>query len=547
MGQSKAKISTRLSIAFLVMVLMSVTLGAIALIRATVQERVIDELTQRRIPIVKALNTITDDVNEQMIQSRNLLIFVEKEFQDSAHDGIREKQADVQQQIKLLNELVHSEDGKALLQKLQGNSSEFMQMMDRLTPLVSQGNSAAAHELLKTTLRPVQLSYQKITRELLEQQEQRVVLASQRAEASNDALQRDVTIMLALVVLLGICLSAVIIRSISRPLDQAVSVANLVSSGDLGIPIVVQSSNEVGLLLRALQRMQKSLVVTVGAVHQGASSVASASAQIAAGNVDLSARTEGQASALEQTSASMEELSSIVKQNADSAREANQAALATSDVAVRGGAIVTKVVGTMKIINDSSRKISEIIGVIDGIAFQTNILSLNAAVEAARAGEQGRGFAVVASEVRALAQRSAEAAKEIKKLISASVERVEQGTVLVDEAGKTMVEVVSSIRRVTDLMSEISEASHEQAARVLQVREAVVQMDQNTQENAALVEEMATAAASLSEQAQMLVGTVGTFKLGTMDATSLPEGAPPILLTATTQMKVIGHDGSNGR
>jgi methyl-accepting chemotaxis protein len=259
--------------------------------------------------------------------------------------------------------------------------------------------------------------------------------------------------------------------------------------------------------------MQTSLSVVVTNVRRGSDGVATASAEIAHGNHDLSGRTESQASSLEQTAASMEELGATVKQNADSALQANQLAQKASEIAVRGGEVVAQVVDTMKDINTSSRKIFDIISVIDGIAFQTNILALNAAVEAARAGEQGRGFAVVASEVRSLAGRSAEAAKEIKGLISASVARVEQGNVLVDQAGVTMAEVVSSIRRVTDIMGEISAASSQQASGVAQVGEAVTQMDQVTQQNAALVEEMAAAASSLKSQAQELVLTVSVFQL----------------------------------
>ena len=305
-----------------------------------------------------------------------------------------------------------------------------------------------------------------------------------------------------------------LIRGITRSLTQALNAANAVSQGDLSHSLQISGNDEVAQLLKALAAMQESLAKVVSSVRSGSESVATASAQIASGNHDLSARTEQQASALEETAASMEELSSTVKQNADNARQANQLAQSASIVAVKGGEVVAQVVETMKGINDSSKKISDIISVIDGIAFQTNILALNAAVEAARAGEQGRGFAVVASEVRSLAGRSAEAAKEIKVLIGASVERVEQGTALVDQAGVTMTEVVGSIRRVTDLMGEISAASTEQSQGVAQVGEAVVQMDQVTQQNAALVEEMAAAASSLKSQAEELVGTVAVFKLG---------------------------------
>jgi methyl-accepting chemotaxis protein len=333
---------------------------------------------------------------------------------------------------------------------------------------------------------------------------------------------RNTNLLLTLVALLAagaaVWLSWLTQKKVVNELERAAKVANDVAAGNLTVDASTTMQDEVGDLMRALAAMQASLISVVSHVRQGSESVATASAEIAQGNQDLSSRTESQASALEQTAASMEELSSTVKQNADNARQANQLAMSASTVAVQGGEVVAQVVDTMKGINEASRKISDIISVIDGIAFQTNILALNAAVEAARAGEQGRGFAVVASEVRSLAGRSAEAAKEIKTLINASVERVEQGTTLVDQAGTTMQEVVSSIRRVTDIMGEISAASNEQSQGVSQVGEAVTQMDQVTQQNAALVEEMAAAASSLKAQAQDLVQTVAVFKLGAGDA-----------------------------
>ena len=304
-----------------------------------------------------------------------------------------------------------------------------------------------------------------------------------------------------------------ITRSITVPMNRARDAAARVAEGDLTVDLSTSGKDEVAQLLVALSNMKDNLTRIVGGVRSGAEGVASASSQIAQGNLDLSQRTEEQASALQETAASMEQLSSTVKQNADNAKQASQLALGASTVAIKGGEVVGQVVTTMKGINDSSNRIADIISVIDGIAFQTNILALNAAVEAARAGEQGRGFAVVASEVRSLAGRSADAAKEIKGLITDSVERVKQGTALVDQAGTTMAEVVNSIKRVTDIMGEISAASSEQSTGVAQVGEAVSQMDQVTQQNAALVEESSAAAESLKGQAQQLVEAVAVFKL----------------------------------
>jgi methyl-accepting chemotaxis protein len=304
-----------------------------------------------------------------------------------------------------------------------------------------------------------------------------------------------------------------VIRAIVRPVQQAVATASSVAKGDLTTQIHIRGTDELAQLQMALKEMQGALSGIVANVRRGSEGVSAASIEIAQGNQDLSSRTESQVSALEETAASMEELSSTVRQNADNAKQANQLALSASTVAVQGGEVVNQVVETMKGINDSSKKIADIISVIDGIAFQTNILALNAAVEAARAGEQGRGFAVVASEVRSLAGRSAEAAKEIKNLINTSVARVAEGTSLVDKAGVTMTDVVSSIRRVTDIMGEISAASSEQSQGVAQVGEAVTQMDQTTQQNAALVEQMAAAANSLKLQSRELVESVAIFKL----------------------------------
>ncbi|MDD2271307.1 MAG: methyl-accepting chemotaxis protein [Desulfuromonadaceae bacterium] len=318
------------------------------------------------------------------------------------------------------------------------------------------------------------------------------------------------TLLLALVVFAFAWLVA---RRIKQALDKAIRASDQIASGDLTVKIEIESEDETGHLLASLKEMNEGLAKIVGEVRNGADSIATATEQIAAGNADLSQRTEEQASALEETASSMEELTSTVKQNADNAQQANQLAISASGVAVKGGDVINRVVRTMESITDSSKKIADIIGVIDGIAFQTNILALNAAVEAARAGEQGRGFAVVAAEVRSLAQRSAAAAKEIKTLIEDSVGKVQDGSRLVEEAGQTTQEIVTSIKRVTDIMAEISAASLEQSSGIEQVNTAITQMDDVTQQNAALVEQAAAAAESLEEQALQLVQVVTRFTL----------------------------------
>ena len=333
-------------------------------------------------------------------------------------------------------------------------------------------------------------------------------------------------------ILLGIACAYWITRSITRPITRAVEVAEAVSAGDLTSHIVVESRDETGQLMHALKNMNDKLVSIVGQVRVGTDSISTASSEIAAGNLDLSSRTEEQASSLEETASSMEELTSTVKLNADNARSANQLAIDASHIASKGGVVVSEVVSTMGSINDSSRKIVDIISVIDAIAFQTNILALNAAVEAARAGEQGRGFAVVASEVRNLAQRSSAAAKEIKGLIDDSVQKVEAGSQLVDKAGRTMDEIVQSISHVTQIMNQITDASDEQRAGIEQVNQAIGQMDQVTQQNAALVEEAAAAAESMQEQAAKLADVVGLFKLDATQQYVAASAAPSVKTSA---------------
>ncbi|HEU4851849.1 MAG TPA: methyl-accepting chemotaxis protein [Telluria sp.] len=371
------------------------------------------------------------------------------------------------------------------------------------------GATALAHGKMASMMEPVRRGLEKL-----------IALQSSVAKAEYEAnedlylLIRNTCIAaLILGMIVAISIGAWLVRAITRPLNEAVAIAGDIAAGDLTRHIEVKSQDEMGVLTDALKKMNDSLVSIVGQVRTGTDMIATASNQIAHGNMDLSARTEQQASSLEETASSIEELTSTVRQNADNARQANSLAQSASDVAGKGGAVVSEVVTTMQAINESAKKIVDIIGVIDGIAFQTNILALNAAVEAARAGEQGRGFAVVASEVRNLAQRSANAAKEIKALIGDSVEKVDAGSRLVNQAGMTMAEVVDSVKRVTDIMAEITAASVEQTAGIEQINQAITQMDDVTQQNASLVEEAAAAAQSLEQQAGELSQLVSVFKV----------------------------------
>ena len=389
----------------------------------------------------------------------------------------------------------------------------YVASVTRIFQMTMAGNTEGATKELKEVAEPLFYDLHETIYSMITLQGN--VAAEKYAEAQSEynSIFMVTSIIVSSGVLLAVIVGFFLIRAIVGPLNEGIAIANAVASGDLTSRIDVHSTNETGRLMMALKQMNDNLVELVGKVRMGTDSITTASSEIAAGNSDLSQRTEEQASSLEETASSMEELASTVKQNADNARQANQLAAGASEVAVKGGTVVGQVVQTMSSINESSKKIVDIISVIDGIAFQTNILALNAAVEAARAGEQGRGFAVVATEVRTLAQRSATAAKEIKELIKDSVSKVEDGTRLVDEAGATMDEIVSAVKRVTDIMSEISAASQEQSAGIEQVNQAVTQMDEVTQQNAALVEEASAAAESMQEQAQALTQAVTVFKL----------------------------------
>jgi len=418
--------------------------------------------------------------------------------------------------LKSVEGLLESDEERKIYQDAVAIRNKYQDAKNQVMNAKKAGDAAEGERLYREVFEPAAKAYQEKVNELLAQQRKAIDATAARI---NEANARSTRLMLTLGILMlafGAWAAWVISRSITVPLNSALGIANTVAEGDLTTHFDEQTArDEIGDLMKALRGMNDALRRVVSQVQTGTTAIATASSEIAEGNLDLSSRTEQQASSLEETASSMEELTSTVRQNADNANQANQLAQAASDVAARGGEIVGQVVETMGSIDASSRKIVDIIGTIDGIAFQTNILALNAAVEAARAGEQGRGFAVVASEVRNLAQRSAAAAKEIKELIDNSVMQVNTGTSLVQQAGTTMGEVVTSVRRVTDIMGEITSASREQSVGIDEVNQAIGQMDQVTQQNAALVEEAAAAAASMQEQAAQLAQVAASFKLGT--------------------------------
>jgi methyl-accepting chemotaxis protein len=536
MNLQDMKISTRLMLGFAAMGALIALIGAVALLKVAGISAEFDTVANDRFPKVVQANLVKNEVNEIARALRNLFIMTDPADLKSQYEEIVAADRVVTDTLAKLDASISSEQGKARLAAVQAGRAAYKPARDKVLEQLRAGKVEEAKTSLLKELRPLQFAYMHDLDELVQLEEALMAESDGAAKAAVLSTRWTVGSLVAAAFALGALLAVWIIRATTGPLNQAVQIARAAAEGDLTMEFKADGRSETGLLLGALHDMKTRLAGIVGGVREGSEGVATASAQIAQGNNDLSARTEQQASALEETAASMEQLSGTVKQNADNARQANQLALGASSVAIKGGEVVGQVVDTMKGINDSSKKIVDIIGVIDGIAFQTNILALNAAVEAARAGEQGRGFAVVASEVRSLAQRSAAAAKEIKTLISASVERVEQGSALVDRAGATMTEVVGAIRRVTDIVGEISAASTEQSAGVAQVGEAVTQMDQATQQNAALVEESAAAAESLKAQAQQLVSAVAVFKLAPGAAASRPVVAPaPSLATPAWQ------------
>ncbi|MEP7099162.1 MAG: methyl-accepting chemotaxis protein [Burkholderiales bacterium] len=518
MTLAQLKISTRLTLGFSMLATLMALLGAVAIQNLQSIDRQFDGVMEDRYPKVQVAGEIKAVNNEVSQALRNLFIVSDPDDIKAQYDIIAGSSKRTNANIDKLTKMIVTPEGKELLAKLNGARAEYRGPRDKLIELLKASRSEEAKNVLLLEVRPKQVAYMDRLDELIKFFEKRMLESGDNVNRTVQTATTTVIVLLAIAAMFALATAIWIIRSITRPIHEAVTIAQAVSAGNLAMEFEANGRNETGLLLGALHAMKTRLAHIVGDVRGNAEGVASASAQISQGNNDLSARTEQQASALQQTAASMEQLSATVRQNADNASQANQLARGASSVAIQGGEVVGHVVETMKGINDSSKKVADIIGVIDGIAFQTNILALNAAVEAARAGEQGRGFAVVASEVRSLAQRSAEAAKEIKTLIAASVERVELGTAQVDRAGVTMREVVASIQRVTDIVAEISAASTEQSTGVAQIGEAVSQMDQATQQNAALVEESAAAAESLKGQAHQLVDAVAVFQLGRVAA-----------------------------
>ncbi|MFT3812337.1 MAG: methyl-accepting chemotaxis protein [Acidovorax sp.] len=507
------KISTKLLLGFLAVLALTALLGAFAIWQMGRIKQASSDMADRWTPALNALNDIRALVPRVRSAEAQHILATQREVMDGFEKNMDAWGAQIKKRYASYAPFADTPDDKAHYEQLGQLLRSYGENHAKLIAESRQLHTEEARTFLSGT--GLKLNQQMVA--TIDKLMQSAQEGSDRANESADATYANARLwvlgQLVVTIALGLALALAIARMVSRPLGEAVKVAQAVAGGDLSTRIEAKTRDEIGQLFAALQGMNESLVHIVGQVRQGTDSIATASAQIASGNNDLSSRTESQASSLEETAASMEELTSTVRQNADSARQANQLAASASQVAVRGGDVVAQVVTTMDGIHTASQKIADIIGVIDGIAFQTNILALNAAVEAARAGEQGRGFAVVASEVRSLAGRSAAAAKEIKALIDDSSAKVHAGSTLVAQAGETMQEIVGSVRRVTDIMGEISAASQEQTSGIEQVNQAVVQMDQVTQQNAALVEEAAAAAQSLQEQARGLQQAVSVFKL----------------------------------
>ena len=515
---SNTRIGTRLGIGFAAVLVLCLCATGSSLYNARASARATQDMMQQ--PLAKErlvadwlMTTSTAVARTSMIASTSdsgLATTFAKPMADAV--------AHTTETLKQIEPLLASEQEKDIFKQITALRKKYQDAKVVVMNARKAGDGATAEKAYKEGFEPAAQIYQNTVNDLLKMQRKTIDDTAIAIEAAHQQNTRLAIVLSILAAALGSVCAWLITRSITVPLDAAVNVAETVADGDLSTTFAAYPDDEVGKLMRALQSMNGALSNVVSEVQQGTSAISTSSNEIAAGNLDLSSRTEQQASSLEETAASMEELTSTVRQNADNASQANTLALAASEVAVRGGAIVGRVVDTMSSIDASARKIVDIIGVIDGIAFQTNILALNAAVEAARAGEQGRGFAVVASEVRTLAQRSAAAAKEIKTLIGDSMTQVNAGSTLVQQAGTTMDDVVTSVARVTSMMAEITNATQEQRIGIDHVNEAIAQMDQVTQQNAALVEEAAAAAASMQDQAERLAQAAAGFRLGNVAA-----------------------------
>ena len=520
-------IGKRLGLAFAVLTLFIATMLAVGIWRLQAVAQSTADMMARPLSKERVISdwyrTVYSNVSRHALVARSSDADLARQF---VADNVEASKASSRQQAEL-QKLISTPEEQALFDQVSVLRTRFVQARDTIYQAKAEGRADEAERLLRSDFQPAADAYLQTLQALLDHQRQRISDAAAGVQAEFERGRMQLAGLGGLAVLIAVALAVAITRSITTPLARAVHAVETVAAGDLTHRVRSDARDETGKLLRALDGMGDQLRNVVGQVRQGADGVASASSQIASGNLDLSSRTEEQASALQQTAASMEQMTSTVRQNADNARTANQLAVSASELASRGGQVVDQVVGTMGDIHEASRKIVDIIGVIDAIAFQTNILALNAAVEAARAGEQGRGFAVVASEVRTLAQRSADAAKQIKDLITASVERVDAGHTLVEEAGVVMRDVVAGVRRVTDIVGEISAASQEQTQGLEQVQHAITQMDAVTQQNAALVEEAAAATRALEAQSVQLVQAMVHFQVGQERAVT----AAPALLT----------------
>ena len=520
----------RLGLGFGALILLSLVIALLGRVELGAADDDLQLLVNDRLPKLDLVVELRDNARRVATQGRSVVLYSDEADRKAAVNDIAQVRQRNGAVMKELEAKLTSAEGRRLLAELMARREAFNASIDKVVRLGLAGSAQAIEEArteFKQVTDAAEQAYLKALDGLVAYQKRLMLEAAQETTRTTKTAGWLMLVAAAVGAALGIGIAWSLTRSIVVPIRRAVAVAESVADGDLRQSIVVNRQDETGELLAALRRMNESLVTIVGGVRGNADSVATASGQIAQGNADLSQRTEEQASNLQQTAASMEQLTATVSHNTDTARQAAQMAGSAARVAGEAGSVMSQLVGTMDEITTASRKISDIIGTIDGIAFQTNILALNAAVEAARAGEQGRGFAVVAGEVRTLAQRSAEAAKEIKSLIGNSVDRVEAGNGLVAQAGQTVGEVVGQVKRVADLIEEISAASSEQSKGIGQIGDAVNQLDQVTQQNAALVEESAAAAESLQHQARALAQAVAVFRLGSEGSSSASSVSAP--------------------